>query len=252
VCDGCQQAKSHQLLYPISFSVSKAPLELIFFDVWGAACVSIGNNKYNVSFIDDFSKFTWIYLLKHKYEVFQKFWEFQNLVERLFDKKILAIQTDSGGEYQKLNTFFQQTDISHHVSYPYAHQQNGSAEQKYRHIIEVGLSLLAHASMSLKYWDEAFLAVTYLINCIPTKVLEFSSPLELLFKEKPNHCILRTFGCTCWPNLRPFNTHKLQFRSKQYVFLGYSNLHKGFKCLDVTAGWVYISHDVVFDETLYP
>jgi hypothetical protein len=58
VCDICQQAKSHQLLYPISFSASKAPLELIFFDVWGPACVSIGNNKYNVSFIDDFSKFT--------------------------------------------------------------------------------------------------------------------------------------------------------------------------------------------------
>jgi hypothetical protein len=53
--------------------------------------------------------------------------------------------------------------------------------------IEVGLSLLAHASMPLKYWDEAFLAATYLINYIPTKVIEFSSPLELLFKEKPNY-----------------------------------------------------------------
>jgi hypothetical protein len=53
--------------------------------------------------------------------------------------------------------------------------------------IEVGLSLLAHASMPLKYWDEAFLAATYLINYIPTKVIEFSSPLELLFKEKPKY-----------------------------------------------------------------
>jgi hypothetical protein len=73
VCDACQQAKSHQLSYPKSFSTSKAPLELIFSDVWGPACVSIKRNKYYVNFIDDFSKFTWIYLLKHKYEVFQKF-----------------------------------------------------------------------------------------------------------------------------------------------------------------------------------
>jgi hypothetical protein len=102
VCDACQQAKSHQLPYPKSSSVSTSPLELIFFDVWGP----IGRNKYYVSFIDDFSKFTWIYLLKHKSEVFQKFQEFQNLVERLFDKKILVVQTDWGGEYQKLNTFF--------------------------------------------------------------------------------------------------------------------------------------------------
>jgi hypothetical protein len=70
------------------------------------------------------------------------------------------------------------------VSCPYAHQQNGSADRKYRHIVEVGLSLLAHASMPLKYWDEAFLAATYLINLLPTKILDFSSPLERLFLKK--------------------------------------------------------------------
>jgi hypothetical protein len=74
---------------------------------------------------------------------FQKFREFQNLAERLFDKKILMVQIDWGGEYKKLNTFFHQTGISHHVSCPYAHQQNGSAKRKHRHIVEVGLSLLA-------------------------------------------------------------------------------------------------------------
>jgi hypothetical protein len=94
VCDACQQAKSHQLPYPKSSSVSTSLLELIFSDVWGPACDSIGMNKYYVSFIDDFIKFAWIYLLKHKSEVFQKFQEFQNLVERLFDKKILTVQTD--------------------------------------------------------------------------------------------------------------------------------------------------------------
>jgi hypothetical protein len=73
-----------------------------------------------------------------------------------------------------------------------------------------------------------------------------------LFKETPNYAGLRTFGCAYWPNLQPFNTHKLQFRSKQCVFLGYSNIHKGFKCLDVAEGRVYISRDVVFDETIFP
>jgi hypothetical protein len=67
--------------------------------------------------------------------------------------------------------------------------------------MEVGISLLAHASMPLKYWDEAFLASTYLINRFPTKVLDLSSPLEILFKEKPNYDGLHTFGCACWPNL---------------------------------------------------
>jgi histone deacetylase 1/2 len=76
VCDACQRGKSHQLPYPISTSVSTQPLEHIFSNVWGAAPESAGRYKYYVSFIYDFSKFTWIYLLKYKSEVFEKFREF--------------------------------------------------------------------------------------------------------------------------------------------------------------------------------
>jgi hypothetical protein len=106
IYDACQQSKSHQLLYPRSTSVSSRPLELILSDVWGLAPTWVGRNNFYVSFINDFSKFTWIYLLRHKSEVFQRFHDFQNMVERMFDHKILAIQTDWGGEYQKLNSFF--------------------------------------------------------------------------------------------------------------------------------------------------
>jgi hypothetical protein len=184
--------------------------------------------------------------------VFQRFHDFQNLVERMFSRKIIAMQTDWGGEYQKLNTFFQHIGISHHVSCPYAHQQNGSVERKHHHIVEVGLSLLAHASMPLKFWDEAFITTTYLINRLPSKVIDNQTPLERLLHQKPDYSMLRTFGCACWPNLRPYNTRKLQFCSKRCVFLGYSNIHKGFKCLDVSEGRVYISRDVIFDESVFP
>jgi hypothetical protein len=71
----------------------------------------------------------------------------------LFDKKILAIQTDWGEEYQKLTPFFQCVGITHHVSCPHTHQQNRSAERKHRHIIKVGLSLLAQAGMPLKFLE---------------------------------------------------------------------------------------------------
>jgi histone deacetylase 1/2 len=151
ICDTCQKGKSHQLRYPKSTSISSAPLELVFSDVRGPALTLVGKNNFYVSFIDDYSKFMWIYLLHHKSEVFQRFHDFQSLVERMFNRKIIAMQTDWGGEYQKLNSVFQCIGISHHVSCPYAHQQNGSAEHKHRHIVEVGLSLLAHASMPLKF-----------------------------------------------------------------------------------------------------
>jgi hypothetical protein len=141
--------------------------------------------------------------------------------------------------------------ISHLVSCPHAHQQNGPAERKHRHIVEVGLSLLAYASMPLKYWDEAFHTAVYLINRLPGKVIQSHTPMERLFGNSGDYSLLRVFGCACWPNLRPYNRHKLDFRSKQCTFLGYSNLHKGYKCLDISTGRMYISHDIVFDETVF-
>jgi len=227
-------------------------LQLVFSDVWGPAPSSVGRKTYYVSFIDDYSKFTWVYFLRHKSEVFQTFKEFQQLVERQFNCKILTMQTDWGGEYQSLNSFFKRIGVAHHVSCPHAHQQNGSAERKHRHIVEVGLSLLAHASMPLKFWDEAFSTAVFLINRLPSRVIHNETPFERLFKQAPDYTFLRSFGCACWPNLRPFNTRKLQFRSKRCVFLGYSDMHKGFKCLDPSEGRVYISRDVVFDEHVFP
>jgi hypothetical protein len=63
MCDACQQAKSHQLPYPKSFSESKFLLEFVFSDVWGPTPESVGRKQYYMSFIDDYSKFTWIYSL---------------------------------------------------------------------------------------------------------------------------------------------------------------------------------------------
>jgi histone deacetylase 1/2 len=93
--------------------------------------------------------------------------------------KIVSVQTHWGGEYERLNSFFKTIGISHLVSCPHAHQQNGAAERKHRHIVEVGLALLAHASMPLKFWDEVFLAATYLINRTSTKLLQYSTPLSV-------------------------------------------------------------------------
>ena len=189
-----------------------------------------------MSFIDDHSKFVWLYLLHHKSEVFQCFQDFQHLVERRFNRKIKAIQTDWGGEYQALNSFFKRVGITHLVSCPHTHQQNRAAERKHRHIVEVGLSLLAHSSMPLKFWDEAFLTAVFLINRLPSKVIDNDTPFARLFDQQPDYSFLRTFGCACWPNLRPYNEKKLQFRSKPCVFLGYSDKHKGYKCLDPSQG----------------
>jgi hypothetical protein len=103
----------------------------------------------------------------------------------------------AGGEYQKLTLFFECMGITHHVSYPHTHQQNDSVERKHHHIIEVGLSLLAHASMPFKFWDEAFSTGNYLINRLSFHVVKFTSPFEKLFNTQPDYTWFKTFGCAC-------------------------------------------------------
>lgn len=187
-----------------------------------------------------------------KSEVEKTFTHFQAHVERLLNKKITCVQTDGGGEYEKLHSHFQHEGISHRVSCPHSHQQNGSAERKHRHVVEVGLSLLAQASRPIRFWDEAFQTACFLINRLPSKVIQSATPLERLLDTKPDYTFLKSFGCACWPCLRPYNDRKLQFRSKRCVFIGYSSRHKGYKCLYPPTGRVYISRDVIFDENVFP
>jgi hypothetical protein len=141
------------------------------------------------------------------------------------------------------------------VSCPHTHQQNGYAERKHSHLVETGLALLAHSSVLLHLGGgggDAFLTACFLINRLPSRVINFSTPLQKLTGAKPDFSMIKTFGAACWPNLRPYNAHKLNFRTKQFVFIGYNELHKGYKCLHIPTSCVYISRDVVFDETIFP
>lgn len=73
------------------------------------------------------------------------------------------------------NSFLPSMGIAHRVSCLHTHQQNGTAEQKHRDIIETGLALLAHASVPITFWDEDFLTATCLINRLPTHVIDNKS-----------------------------------------------------------------------------
>jgi hypothetical protein len=138
------------------------------------------------------------------------------------------------------------------VSCPHTHQHNGSAERKHKHAVETGLALLAHSSVPLHFWGDAFLTACFLINRLASRVIGFSTPIQKLTGAKPDFSMVKTFGAACWQNLRPYSVHKPNFRTKQCVFIGYSELHKGYRCLHIPTGRVYISRDVVFDEHVFP
>lgn len=184
--------------------------------------------------------------VKSKAEVSTVFIAFKSMVENQLNCKIKALQTDWGGEYRGLTPFFQQHGITHRVSCPYTAQQNGLADRKHRHIVEMGLALLFQSNLPMKYWDDAFTTKVFIINQLPSKVLKYNIPLEQLFKQKPDFTTFRVFGCLCYPILRPYNKHKLQPRSASGTFLGFSPKHKGYKVL-LPNGKVIVSRDVLFD-----
>ena len=93
---------------------------------------SLRGYVYYVSFIDDFSRKKWIYLLKKKDEVFSKFKEFKALIENHTEKKIKTFQSDNGGEFtsNEFKELCKYSGIKRELSNPYNPQQNGDAERK--------------------------------------------------------------------------------------------------------------------------
>lgn len=150
-CASCCVGKSHRLPSSLSTTTYFAPLELIFSDPWGPShVISTNGYLYYITFVDAFSKYTWIYRLKSKSETFSVFQQFKAMVELQFNAKIKSLQTDWGGEFRSLTPFLAKLDINHKVD-PHTHHQNRLVERKHGLIVESGLTLMKHASLPLKF-----------------------------------------------------------------------------------------------------
>ena len=252
-CNACLSSKSHKLPFAITDHSTSKPLELVHSDLWGPSPVTSHlGHKYYVIFVDDFTRYTWLYPLKLKSDVLDIFTNFHQRVERQFNLKLQNFQSDWGGEFQAVNKYLIACGINHRLSCPHTPAQNVTAERKHRHIVETALSLLKQASMPHRFWDEAVSTAAYLINRMPTPLLKYSSPYKLLFNCDPDYRFLRTFGCMCYPYLQHYAVTKLDSRSERCVFVGYSAFHHGYRCISMVSGRLYISRDVIFTEDVYP
>lgn len=114
------------------------------------------------------------------------------------------------------------------------------------------ITLLAQSTLDKRYWVDALQTAVYLINKLPTKVLGQRYSYSVLYNKEPNYSELCVFGCSSYPLLRPYQPHKLTFRSKKCVFIGYSTNQKGYRCLDLGTSKVYISRHIIFYEDQFP
>ncbi|KAG7559395.1 Zinc finger CCHC-type [Arabidopsis thaliana x Arabidopsis arenosa] len=249
-CEACILGKHCKSVFPKSFTIYEKCFDLVHSDVWTSPCVSRDNNKYFVTFIDEKSKYTWITLLPSKDRVFEAFTNFQNYVTNQFNAKIKVLRTDNGGEYtsHKFKEHLAKHGIIHQTSCPYTPQQNGVAERKNRHLMEVARSMMFHTSVPRRYWGDAVMTACYLINRTPTKVLKDLSPFEVLNNTRPSIDHLRVFGCVCFVLVPGEQRNKLDAKSTRCMFLGYSTTQKGYKCYDPTSNRTFVSRDVKFLE----
>ena len=144
-CTSCKLSKSKVLPFPHHASRASQCFELIHSDVWGIApVVSHAYYKYFVTFIDDFGRFTWVYFLQAKGEVFSVFQCFLSLLETQFSASIKVLRFDSGSEYMsnEFQVFLQRKGIISQRSCLSTPQQNGVDERKNRHLLDVVRTLL--------------------------------------------------------------------------------------------------------------
>ena len=251
----CQLAKGHHLPYTRNEHRLSKVLDLIHCDIWGPSPVKSNLGfAYYVLFVDDYSRFTWLYLMKLKSEFFNIFLRFQKFVENQHSARIKIFQSDCGAEFTS-NRFQAQlhtSGIHHQLSCPQTPAQNGRAERKHRHVTETGLALLFHSHIPTHFWVDAFSTAAYIINRLPTPLLRGKSPFELLYCSSPNYENFHPFGCRVYPCLRNYMTNKFSPRSIPCIFMGYSFSHKGFRCLDPTTSRIYITRHAQFDEHHFP
>lgn len=124
--------------------------------------------RYYVIFVDNFSRYTWVFPLKSKSDFFPVFMSFQKLVETQLQEKIIQFQCDGGGEFVSVQfvNHLAQCGIKQLLSYPHTPQQNGLSERKHRHITELGITMLYNSKFPLQMWVEpSSLRIFLVTNC---------------------------------------------------------------------------------------
>ena len=236
-CEGCELAKHKCVPFPVSNNMSIFPFYLIHTDVWGPSTVpNIFGARWFLTFIDDCTRVTWVFLLKQKSEVSHVVQHFFSMIKNQFGISIKRIRSDNAKDYfnHGLISFFQK-GVIHESSCVKTPQQNGIAERKNGHLLDQTRGLLFQHKVPKRFWGKAVLTACYLINRLPSSILASKSPMEVLSSfylnvSTSNHLVPRIFGCVSFVHVHSGDRGKLDPRALKCVFIGYSSTQKGYKC----------------------
>lgn len=252
VCETCIEGKHTQNPFPKEAS-NRADklLGRIHSDVCGPIRTqSLGGAKYFATFIDDKSRYTQIYLLKQKNEVKEAFLKFKAYAEKETECKIKILRTDNGLEYcgTEFEDILEREGIKRERTVEYTPQQNGVAERMNRTLVEMARCMMLSSHVSPEFWAEAVNTATHIRNRCPTRSLQGITPYEAYYKKKPNVSYFKQFGCKAYFLDKTPNKGKFDPRSKECIFVGYSNESKAYRLWNPKTKKILKSRDVRFIE----
>lgn len=252
-CEPCIAGKQTRK----SFSVgegrrSSRVLERVHTDVCGPVSpVGLNGAKYFVTFVDDWSHFTMVYIMESKNQVLEYFRQYEALVTAKFGVKISKLRCDNGGEYRSkdFERFCKKKGILVEWTVPYTPEQNGVSERMNRTLVEKTRAMLEDCGIDKRFWGQAVQTAAYLANRSPTSAVDVKkTPYELWESKKPDVSKLRAFGSKVFVHLLKEHRKKLDAKSWKGIFVGYSP--NGYRVWDPVHKRIVTARDIDFVETV--
>ena len=248
VCEACLLGKMTKSPFTGHCERGNDLLELIHTDVCGPFRTATKiDKKYFVTFTDDFSRYGYVYLIKHKHETFEVFKRFQNEVENRLGKKIKILRSDRGGEYlsQEFIDHLRNCGIVSQLSPPRTPQHNGVSERRNRTLLDMVRSMMSRATLPIYFWGYALETAARILNLVPTKKVA-KTPHEMWTGKRPSLHHIRVWGCEVY--VRRETSDKLELRAEKCHFIGYPENSFGYLFYKSSENKIFVARRGVFLE----
>ncbi|KAK8619691.1 hypothetical protein V6N13_135973 [Hibiscus sabdariffa] len=228
VCESCLLGEMTKAPFSGKGERASDLLGLIHSDVCGPMNTQArGGYQYFITFTDDFSRYGYIYLMRHKSEALERFKEFKNEVQNQHGKSIKALRSDRGGEYlsQDFDELLKECGIVSQLTPPGTPQWNGVSERRNRTLLDMVRSMMSHTDLPTSFWGYALETAAFTLNRVPSKSVQ-KTPHEMWTGRRPNMSFMKIWGCKAY--VKHQMSTKLEPKSEKCTFVGYPKETKGY------------------------
>lgn len=252
-CDICPLGKIKRKSFKPRIVNSSDVLDIIHSDLLGPLQESMAKAQYAITFTDDYSRFSMIYLLPNKsaQQLLHAFKTYHNIVTTQHNRPIKHLQSDNGGEYvnQAVQEFCEDHGIQQRLTASHTPQSNGVAERLNQTIANATRCMLFSARLPDYFWGEAIAAATHLRNMLPTTTSTGSfTPWNRWYQCDPPIKNLRIWGSPVYTKINRPGLTKLEERAKLGIFVGYTMNKDLYRVYIPEQHKVIIARDLIFNE----